>query len=459
MKLAIKNQPARTENGMAALQSTANKCVDLFFKIGASRGRNVTPDFVAALVEDEDRAIRILQWARDVRGGAGERKIFRDLLMYLGNNYPNIAIKLLPKVPVLGRWDDLLELIGTPIEGNALELIYAALSNGDKLCAKWMPRQGYIAAHVRKQFGLTPKQWRKWLVKNTEVVETKMCNKQWEDINFEHVPSLAHARYKKAFIRNSQSYKQYLEALTKGEAKIAAGAVYPYDVLKTVFRGRAGVDEQKAILAQWKALPDYLGDHSILPLIDTSGSMGGCHINANLNVLEVAVSLGLYVSDKLKGSFKDCILWFAQKPYLRVLEGNVLQKYEQMRHNPWMGNTDLHAAMDAIVNTAVANKVPQSDMPNTLLIISDMQFDACVVHNDTAQQMIERKFADAGYKVPNVVYWNMAARDNVPTSFNKYGTALISGFSPSILKAVLADKISSPLEVMDSAIMIDRYAI
>lgn len=450
---AIQEVPARTDNGMKARTTTANACVDLFFKIGAARNMDIQPDFVAAMVEDEDRAIRILQWARDVRGGSGERKTFRTLAHYLANNKPKLALRILHKIPIIGRWDDVLEFLGTPLEKDALEFIYGGLSAGDGLCAKWMPRQGYIAAQLRKHGHFTPKQWRKWLVGLTNVVETKMCRKEWDNINFEHVPSLAHSRYKKAFTRNSKTYAAYVAKLAAKEAKINAGAIFPHDVLKGIVSSTADVAK-----AQWEALPNYLGDQKILAMVDVSGSMICPAGNSNTTCLDVAVSLGLYTADKLSGDFKDCFLTFSGHPTLMRLKGDIIQKMQQLRHAEWGMNTDLHAALDLILATGVNNRVSNEDMPDTLLILSDMQFDHCARFDDTAFGMIKRKYEAAGYEMPNIVFWNLNARGNVPVAFNTQGVALVSGFSPAVLKAVLAANISSPQDVMDAVIMDERYA-
>ena len=217
---AVVNQSARTENGMKARQSTANALTDLFFKIGAMRGQNVIPAWTAARVQNPDLAARIALWARDVRGGAGERKIFRDILVDLANTDQIRASELMRKVPELGRWDDLLVLVGTPLEDQAFYMIRIALEDNMGLCAKWMPRQGEVAAKLRKYLGWTPKFYRKRLVELTKVVETQMCAKDWDNINFNHVPSVASARYKKAFARHTEKYKEWAAALEIGRAHV-----------------------------------------------------------------------------------------------------------------------------------------------------------------------------------------------------------------------------------------------
>ncbi len=470
---AVRNQSARTDNGMKALKSTTSSCVDLFFKIGASRGKDIVPGFTAAYVENRDYALRIAQWARDVRGGSGERKLFHDIVNHLISNDTDAAVSLLRKAPVLGRWDDVLVAVG--VEGEvgdfAVEMIREALSKGDGLCAKWMPRKGALAAKLRAKLGWTPKFYRKRLVELTKVVETQMCAKQWDEINFNHVPSLASARYKKAFARHTEKYKEWAAKLVstdpevRKEVKVNAGAVYPYDVLKGVQAIAYNLANKNHIVAQWEALPNYVGDASILPLVDVSSSMtcpaGGHNSKSKLSCLDVAVSLGLYLADKNKGKFKDTFLTFSSSPQLFNLKGDVLQKVEQMVRSQWQMNTDLNKAVAKILEVAVAHSVPAEEMPKMLLILSDMQFDYCAHHDDSAIEMIGRKYAEAGYTMPRIVFWNLNAADNVPVKFDKSGTALVSGFSPAIVKSVLSADLEefSPETIMLKTIMDHKYDI
>jgi len=376
------------------------------------------------------------------------------------------------KVPELGRWDDLLVLVGTPMEEQAFFMIQCALEDNMGLCAKWMPRQGPVAAKLRNYLGWTPKFYRKRLVELTKVVETQMCAKDWDNINFNHVPSVASARYKKAFSRHTEKYKEWAAALVSKdpevakEVKVNAGAVYPYDVLKGMighYRSNYNQDNLNHILAQWEALPNYVGDANVLPIVDVSGSMtspaGGYNSKSGVTCLDVSVSLGLYLADKNKGKFKDTFLTFSGKPELLHLEGNILDKAKQMVDSKWEMNTNLHAAIEKILQVAIEGNVPQEEMPQTLLILSDMQFDQCARYDDTAMQMIARKYADAGYSMPNIVFWNLSAHDNVPAKFDDNGVALVSGFSPAIVKGVLAADLDNftPEAIMLKTIMSDRY--
>jgi len=466
---AVVNQSARTTNGMRARKSTANACVDLFFKIGASRGKDITKDFVAAYVENKEVALRIAQWARDARGGSGEREIFRQILKYLDKHDPDAATALLRKVPEIGRWDDIFVVEQT--KPFAFTMLGDALREKNGLAAKWTPRKGEIAVELRNFFGMSPKFYRKSLVEMTKVVEQDMCAKNWDNINFSHVPSVAAARYKKAFYRNAtEAYSAYVAELVKDpkdrtmNVKVNAGAVYPYDVLKGLVslynHQKYNATQLGLIQAQWDALENFVGDANVLPLVDVSGSMTcPAGTNANVTCLDVAVSLGLYLADKNEGKFKDTFLTFSGSPELLHLKGNIVQKVQQMTSSNWAMNTDLVKAMDKVLKTAKDGNVPQEEMPEMLLILSDMQFDQCASFDDSAMQMIARKYEAAGYEMPKIVFWNLNARDNVPVKYDERGVALVSGFSPAIMKAVLSGDTDqfTPEAIMMKAVMIPRY--
>jgi hypothetical protein len=457
---------ARTTNGMKALKSTLSNTTDLFFKIGASRGKTITEQFAKAYSEDREMALRVAQWARDVRGGAGERELFRQVLKHLEqtNRDELISTRLLRNVADIGRWDDLLVFQDAEVKQVAYGLIREALESGNGLCAKWMPRKGPIALELRETFGWSPKFYRKRLVELTKVVETQMCAKEFDSINFSHVPSLAMSRYSKAFGKNApDAFTAYKEALKKGDPKVAkvnAGAVYPYDIVKTVRRGDKGLADE-----QWKALPNFIGDASVLPIVDVSGSMtckaGGHQSKSEITCLDVAVSLGLYCADKNTGPFKDVFLTFSTSPKFVTVTGTLSQKVQTMERSNWDMSTNLHAAFDEILRVSISNNVAREDMPKILLIMSDMQFNCCTGYDDRAIQMIRRKYNDADYEMPAVVFWNINAHENVPVRFDEKGTALVSGFSPAIMKAVLAADMDAmtPEAVMKKAVMSDRYAL
>jgi hypothetical protein len=300
----------------------------------------------------------------------------------------------------------------------------------------------------------------------TKVVESQMCANDWDNINFNHVPSVASRNYKKAFGRHTPKFAEYVAALVKGEAgvKVNANAIFPHDVLKGLVNAYARPTLSKTdldhITAQWNALPNYVGDASILPIVDVSGSMstpaGG---KGDVTCMDISISLGLYLADKNKGVFKDTFLTFSEKPNLMTLKGDIVQKINQMSNSDWGMSTNLHAAFEKILSVAVKGNAPQSDMPAMVLILSDMQFNACVRHDDSAMEMIERKFEAAGYTCPKVVFWNLNSSGNVPVKSDKSGAALVSGFSPAIMASLLGADVEqfTPEGIMRSTVMVPRY--
>lgn len=469
--LRAANNDATTTNGAAALHSSLDDVVDLFFKIGASRGKfkELEPTLARAYAANPEWTIRVLLWARDVRGGAGERQLFRDAIAYLhkhGCLDEDSLRRISARVPELGRWDDLFIFFDTAIENTVLNWITTKLVDGDGLCAKWMPREKnnpIIARKIMRYMGWSPKQYRKRLVEATKVVETQMCDNKWTEIEYGKVPSLASARYQKAFGRHDTAgYTAYLESLKKGEAKINAGAVYPYDVVKSVVHGNAQIANE-----QWKALPNFLeGDKSrTICVVDVSGSMTmwnfgnsfSSNVKMNFSPLDVAVSLGLYLSERMEGPFKDHFYTFESCPKLIRVKGTLSQKVEQMKESPWGGSTNLDAVFDHILTLAMSHELSDDDLPEQILILSDMQFNGCV--RFTAYESMKAKYAAAGYKMPKVVFWNINSHSNVPVSFDQKGTALVSGFSPSIMRAILKGNTEdfTPLGIMKNTILVERY--
>lgn len=449
----------QTTNGMSALKSTGKALVDFFNAVGSSRGQDVSAKFDASFNEDPEMTLRALFWARDIRGGAGERETFRKLMAHLNKNNAELAQAVMHLIPEYGRWDDLFVFMKTDNQNQALELIKNGLSENNGLCAKWMPRKGVNFHKVRNYVGLSPKDYRKYISSMTNVVEQKMCAKEWNTIEFGKLPSIASARYQKAFAKNAaDSYTAYKEALKAGTAKINAGAIFPYTVVTSFNKGEVEVAEK-----QWEALPNYFGDaeHKILPLIDVSGSMSQIVPGSkNLNVMDVAISIGLYIADKQKGAFQDVFLNFHSNPTIGILKGTVSQKEKQIRSSDWGGSTNIAAAYREILKFAKRNNIKQEDMPDYLMILSDMQFDTADrswVKNPTAQEDIEAEFEKAGYKTPKIVYWNLATHNNVPVAHDKRGTAIVSGFSPSMLTAILSTVEFTPENVVAEKLSDERY--
>jgi len=468
----------KTFNGADTLVTTGNPCLD-FFGAAGNRGVSLGREFDLAYNHDPKLAFRIALWTRDVRGGAGERQTFRNLLKHFETHYESSLIRMLPKIPELGRWDDLLVFESDRVKSEAFKLIAGALQAGNGLTAKWMPRKGAMAVELRRYLGLSPKAYRKTLVNLTKVVESNMCANKWTEIVFDHVPSLASARYQKAFGRHAPSeYGLYKAGLVKvkddgtTERKINAGAVYPYDVIKSIREG-----DREVATAQWDALPNFLGDDKILPVVDVSGSMTSWsyygqrdHVKSNIVPLDISTSIGLYCADKQTGPFAGAFMSFSDKPRIQFLSGNIVNKYLQMCRADWGMNTNIQSAFDEILSLAKRNNVSNEDMPKILLILSDMEFDSCVNVGSSGYKrervtnfdVAKAKFERAGYTLPKVVFWYLNGRaDNNPVSMHESGTAIISGFSPSIFKSILKSDLENytPESVMLATLNVPRYDV
>lgn len=464
---AAMNNTAVTENGMPTFATSSDANVDFFSQAAAMRGKNATSLFAKALKENPELALRNLLWLRDVRQGAGERKQFRMLLAHLATytEHSDAVEAILHKIPELGRFDDLGCVMGTKFEDTAIGILSDAIfADQNALAAKWTPRKGEVFNALRKLHGLTPKGLRKVIVSLSNTVEQKMCAQEWDKITFEHVPSVAAGRYQRAFARNAEvKYAEYKEKLVKGETTINAGAVYPYNILQSMRCGDTIVSN-----AQWNALPDYFegSTENVLAMVDVSGSMtcpaGG---NANLTCMDVAISLGMYCAERTKGAFKDSFLTFSDTPKLVSLNGTLSQRYTQMSRADWGLSTNFVAAFNETLTAAVLHNVPEEEMPTTILVFSDMQFnEANSVYDysrfDTAQAVVAKKYADAGYKMPKIVYWNLNARaGQSPALSSASNVALVSGFSPSLMVSVLKGDDFSPKGIMLHTLMVERYAL
>jgi hypothetical protein len=468
---AMQTNDSLTENGMVTNSSSLNHCVNLFFQIGAMRGQDksrLINAFTKAFGENPLTAMKLLFWARDVRGGAGERQIFRDIIGYLANNRRDVLGKNLNLISEFGRWDDLLVLVGTPLETEALELFANAIKSKNGLASKWAPRPNVSnrekkrwATALRNHLGLSPKEYRKLLVENSNTVEQLMCANEWSAIEYSKLPSKAMSDLMKAFSKHDKErFGAYLESVNKGETKINAGAVYPYDIVKNLrFGDKSGAN------AQWNALPNYLegSKERFLPVVDVSGSMGcAAGNNPNVTCMDVAVSLGLYISERNVGPFKDAFVTFSSDPELQVLSGNLQERFNQLKNAEWGMSTNVEAVFRLILDKAKDSDVFEEEMPTMILIMSDMEFNSGTRGNWSlsAQQMFEKMYAEAGYKMPKVVYWNIQSRqDNFPVHFDKVGTCLVSGFSPSLLTNLLSGKDMSPLSMMLTVVNSERYSV
>lgn len=462
-----------TANGAKAYKSTGSRNLDLFGKIAACR--NDVPQavrlFNLAYAEDSETATRILFWARDVRGGQGERKVFRELFKELVRNDAKIGASLVKLIPEYGRWDDLLVLENSLVWNTALEAIRTQLladlntKVGDpvSLLAKWLPSinasskdSKRLGRKIAGVMGWNEKQYRKVLTTlrtQIRIVEQAMCSREWENIDYSKLPSRAGFMYRKAFAkRDPDRYQAYLNAVEKGEAKINAGTLYPYEIVDKYLN--KGESNDQTLNLMWEALPNYMEGQEFNGLVvaDVSGSMYG-------TPMAVSISLAMYIAERNTGIWKDKFLTFSSQPELQTVKGSTIaSRIRNLSQAAWQMNTDLQAVFNLVLNTAVRNNVAESEMPRKLIIVSDMEFDRCCRSNTVTNfEAIRIKYAQAGYSMPELVFWNVNSWGNVPMKMHDTGTCLVSGCSPSILKAVLTDGVITPVGVMRDAVYTERY--
>lgn len=455
----LQSNDVTTENGMTAHSTTDSKVLDLFALLGTRPdGAAVAKAVSLAWGEDKTLTMKALFQSRDVRGGKGERDSFRAAMQFLADTRVSQGEltelhKLVPLIPKFGRWDDLHCLLSTPLQVSAAMAIRMGLQDRDRLCAKWQPRQGDVAEVLRKYAGLTPKQWRKMLVGMTNVVESDMCAQRWGAIDFSKVPSQAGRIYSRAFARHeAERYAAWKEALKKpgSGAKINVAALYPHEVV-----AEAEDDSSYPFEQAWEKMLEGFPatDEKILTVCDTSGSMAGLP-------LQVCVSLGLFFSQRNTGPFKDCFVTFSERPTLQRLTGTLRDRLMQLERAHWDGNTNLEAVF-ALVVRAARSAAPE-DVPRVILVISDMQFDQCArTPQANVLEMYRSEFARMGVPVPKIVFWTVtqSASRALPTKANDRGVALLSGFSPNMLKVLLGGTVeeTTPYETMLQALNAPRY--
>jgi hypothetical protein len=470
-----------TENGDKAFKSTKSDVLDFFSRGGAMRERSdadIIKTFGKAFAEDNVLALKALFYFRDIRKGQGERRLFRTILKYMAENHSDKIRNVIKHIPEYGRYDDLYILFGTPLEMDTLDFIktkftedaITLVTTGEtSLIFKWMPSEnasskitkGY-AKKIRKYLNVSSKGYRKILSEGRRVlnlVETSLSNKECSGIDYGKIPSRAGIVYRKAFYRNDEArYTKFLDAVEKGEVTVNAGTLYPYELYDMA----RNVNDRTAD-AMWKNLPNYVKeDENAIVMADVSGSMSG-------RPMSVSVSLGMYFAERNKGVFANHFMSFSESPQLIEIKGsNLHEKINFMEGSKWGYNTDLMKAFEQILNVGVANKVPQSEFPKTMYIISDMQFDEATdsrrgwgntpVAKPTKStfEKAKERFNLAGYELPNVVFWNVNARlDNSPITMNQYGVQLVSGFSPTLFSQIVGGL--TPYEQMMEILSSDRY--
>ena len=501
--LQVANNFARTENGAITHKSTMSGLMDMFAMGAAYRSRSEEDCillFKNAYLEDPTYALKCLFYISDCRGGQGERRFFRVCAKWLASYDTEAMRRNLIHIPEYRRWDDLFIFIGTPLEKDALAIVKHQLAldvqcKTPSLLGKWMPSENTsssktrkTALAVRKYLGMTPRQYRKTLSvlrARINVLERLMSEGRWDEIEFDKIPSKAGLKYKNAFARhdiermksekNVQSYEDFAKDTTK---TVNAKTLYPYEVVdKAVevmggYSGRiASMDNTDRLMVNkyWANLADYFNGASLnaLAVVDTSGSMNGHDAAAPINV---AISLGLYCAEKAKGPFAGHYISFSSRPQLIKTDGvDFCDKVHRIYRTNLCENTDIEATFDMLLNTAIQNRCSQDDLPQNIIVISDQEFDAArgarsywgYSNNSknvrTLMEDIEAKWQAMGYKMPNLVFWNVAARNNNIPMEIKDGVSFVSGMSPVIFEQIMKNKTAYDL-VFDK-LNSERYAL
>ena len=482
----LNNQLQETENGALGFRTTGKALLDMNFAVASLRSMTedyIVDKFVKAYYEDKLLAIKWLFFARDVREGLGERRLFRVAFKWLCENDISMARGVLRYIPFYGRCDDIFCAYETGLKMDVINLIRTQLMEDkiDKtkghpisLLAKWLPSENAssvkskeLACSIRKHMKLSSKEYRKMLSSlraYLDVVECKMSSNRWGEINYETVPSKANLIYKNAFMKHDQERRtEFLCKVASGEAKINAGVVYPHDLVRD-YKYRSN---DETIEEMWKALPDTVkGNGNTIVVADGSGSMC-CNVGSGSTTAEdVATALSIYFSEHMEGQFKDKFITFSEHPQLVDLSKceTLKEKIRLVQSYCEVANTNIKAVFEMILKAAMANKMTQDEIPANILIISDMEFDCCAMEGDqmlrsdsTLFEVIGAEYEAAGYKLPRLVFWNVNSRTGtIPVKKNELGVALVSGFSVNVAKMVMSNKLD-PLECLLETINSDRY--
>lgn len=469
-----------TENEAVTFCSTGSECVDLFATIGALRSAEeseIVKRFVRAWAEDRDLAMKMLFYCRDIRGGLGERRVFRILLRYLADHEPDSVRKNLHLVSEYGRWDDLMVLLNTGCRQAVMELIKTQLEADQKamnldegevsLLAKWLPSVNAsnketvrnardIAAHL----GLTEPQYRKLLVALRARIRIVENNLRERDYTFDYSkqPSKAMFKYRKAFIRNDgERYGAFLNRVENGEETLHTGTLMPYELVHQALDYCDGQEGRNVLDVTWKQLEDFTNGENALVVVDGSGSMYG---GRPMAPIEVAMSLGIYFAERNTGAFHNHFVTFSHNPRLVEIKGNdLVDKVRFCETYNEVENTNIQKVFELILNTAVKNKLPQSELPTTLYFITDMEFDDCTDNADlTNFEYANELFGQNGYTLPKVVFWCVDSRsEHQPVEKNEQGVILVSGATARIFSMVASGELS-PYTYMISILGGERYA-
>ena len=475
----LKNESNKTftENGAVTHATSHSDCLDLFATIGAIRRQSdeeIITRFSRAFAENADIAMKILFFGRDVRGGLGERRVFRVIVNWLADHEPTALRKNIALIPEYGRFDDLVSLMGSACEKDALAVIRDQLrkdlasQENVSLLAKWLPSVNASNAEtirmgkkIARALGMTDAEYRRMLVKlraRIRIIENHLREKDYT-FDYSAQPSKAMYKYRAAFIRNdAERYAAFMKQVEKGEKTLHTGTLTPYDIIAPcVGFGKMTDEERKAMDVTWNALEDFTTGENALVVVDGSGSM---YSASDPKPASVAMSLAIYFSEHNKGAFRNHFITFSENPRLVEIKGrDIAEKVRYCMGYNEVANTNIQGVFGLILNAAVQYRVPQEEMPSRIYIISDMEFDCCAENADqTNFERAKKAYAQYGYKLPEIVFWNVASRNRQqPVTMNEQGVALVSGCTPRIF-SMIASGIMSPYTVMMDVLESDRYA-
>ena len=487
-----------TENGALGYATSGKALLDMNFKTSSMRNMtnsDILALFHEAMAEDPKMTTKWLFFLRDREQGMGERKSFRIMLKDLCEDRPNLVMKLIPLVSYYGRWDDLwclLDSDNAKVFNALIDIVGDQLSTDIQnmkskhpisLLGKWLPslsskkqENRRWAAKIRKALFLSKEEYRSLctsLRKYLDVVEVKMSDKEWSKINYETVPSRANLIYRNAFLRNDESRRvEYLKSLEKGKTKINAKVLSASDIVHNYYDQsgwRIQVQSYDESLEQlWNNLPNYMPDGaSAIVVSDSSGSMLTKVGNTNLTAYQVSEALAIYMSERLTGEFKDSFITFSSRPKLLNMS-NCKSLHEKLKYydsEALVDNTNIKAVFNLVLRVAVKNKYSQEDLPQNIIICSDMEFDNAQGYSwgrDTRYskadfEVIKDKYAQHGYKMPSLTFWNICGRTNtVPLQENELGVHLLSGFSQAIVDMAFSTKLD-PYECLMERLNSERY--
>lgn len=490
-----------TENGMQGYKSIGNPYLDFLYKVSSFRGKSedelkkIVFDFIASIMNDENKnyLLKFILYIRDPRNGLGERALGRELVASLFKyfdfkNKEDIFTWIVNRLYDYGRWDDYVSLVqdfyltefgcqenkdGIPHIQQLVISLKKTLEDDLKnieinasatLLAKWMPSINTSSNTTRnwakffaKHFEWSEKQYRQNLSKlrkYLKVTERQMSLQEWNEIDYEKVPSLANLRYKDAFLKHDKERREeYLNKLAKGEAKINSSVNFPHDVVHKYSLDNWGPHLQKydeTLEQLWKNLKQIDGLKDTLVVRDDSGSMVTYVGNSNVTALEVATALGIYCAEHCSETYKNKIISFSKYPkYLDFSDKVSLHdKLDYLYEHSEVANTNIRKVFQLILKTAIDNNLKQEDLPKQILIISDMEFDAGVDFVGNPIEEAQKEFEKYGYTVPKLIFWNVNSRTNtVPIKTNDLGVYLLSGFSPNVLN-ILADGVDNQFEAL-----------